>query len=158
MSTPTSLPAQPSLFDRAPLASSADPVSSHIAASEHTSSGKRGEARASLLAFMQRQKVPLTSYEVSRAMGVDRHATARRLPDLANDGLVHRCAIRNCKITRRPAISWAAGPANGTTNIALPDIAFECRCGHTFTAPAAETRANSGSHCPSCRRFVQVEI
>jgi hypothetical protein len=42
---------QPGLFDRAPLAANADPVSSHITAREFASSGGRGQAKRKLLCF-----------------------------------------------------------------------------------------------------------
>ena len=150
--------AQPGLFDQAPLASRRDPVTSHMAAAEHTASGRRGEAKAALPAFLRGQTAPMTSYEVARVMGLDRHATARRLPDLANHGLVHRCAIRDCEITRRPALTWSAGPAGCATTKspgAPRAVCLACRCGNEFSAPHSGVAYLGGAHCPDCHRFAR---
>jgi hypothetical protein len=112
---------QPSLFEEesryshetpvlakraAPIAASTDPESSHIAARDYTASGARGRHKAQLLNFLRQQTRPLTSFEIARAAGFDRVATARRLPDAARDGTVQRCGMRTCEVTGRPAITW----------------------------------------------------
>ena len=89
--------------DRAPLARSSDPLSSHLAADEVTRSGRRA-----LLAWLRGQTRPMTSAEIAVASGMDRHGVARRLPDLAHDGLEERCSMHDCGVTGRLAINWRA--------------------------------------------------
>jgi len=92
--------------DRARLAAAADPISSHLAAAELTSSGRRASQKRDIVNWLRGQSRPLTSMEIGNAAGLDRYMVARRLPDLEKDGLVERCAMRECAISRRPAITW----------------------------------------------------
>ena len=92
--------------DRAPLAAATDPVSSHLAAAEITSSGRRASQKAAIVSWLRGQSHPLTSMEIAHAAGLDRHLVARRLPDLERDGMVERCALRECRASNRPAITW----------------------------------------------------
>jgi hypothetical protein len=91
---------------RSALAASADPISSHLAADELTSSGRRASQKAEIVSWLRTQERPLTSMEIAHAAGLDRHLVARRLPDIERDGLVERCAIRECTSGHRPAITW----------------------------------------------------
>jgi hypothetical protein len=101
--------ARPHFFaPRKPIAAKADPVSSHLAAAEITASGLRAGQKAELLEWLRGALEPLTSAEISAASGFDRHGVARRLPDLAADKLVERCPIRDCRQSRRPAVTWRA--------------------------------------------------
>ena len=84
------------IADRAPLAAADDPISSHLAAAELTSSGRRASQKAEIVAWLREQVRPLTSMEIAHAAGLDRYMVARRLPDLERDGMVERCAMREC--------------------------------------------------------------
>lgn len=93
--------------NRAPIAANCDPISSHLAAAEVTASGLRASQKAELLAWLQGREA-LTSAEIAAASCLDRHGVARRLPDLAADGLIERCPIRVCRQSGRPAVTWRA--------------------------------------------------
>jgi predicted ArsR family transcriptional regulator len=95
-------------MNRAPLARSTDPLSSHNAAEEVTRSGLRGAQKRALLTWLRGQSQPMTSAEIALASGLDRHGVARRLPDCERDGSVVRCSMRECGATGRPAITWRA--------------------------------------------------
>ncbi len=92
--------------DRAPLAAAADPISSHLAAAELTSSGRRASQKAEIVAWLRTQERPLTSMEITHAADLDRYMVARRLPDLERDGFVERGPMRVCTASGRPAITW----------------------------------------------------
>ncbi len=104
----TAEPAVRQFSNRAPLAASSDPISSHIAAAEITSSGRRASQKAEIVAWLRTQERPLTSMEIAQAAILDRHLVARRLPDLERDGLVERGPMRSCTASGRPAITWKA--------------------------------------------------
>src|ERR1700734_2798043 len=108
MLEPESQPKPVRVPNRAPLARSSDPVTSHLAAAEFIRSGRRANQKRELLAWMRQQGRPLTSAEIARDSGMDRHGVARRLPDLERDGLVRRCPIRQCVAMGTPAITWVA--------------------------------------------------
>ena len=148
---------QGALFgDRAPLASRADPVTSHAAAADLTTSGVRAARKAAVLDFLRRQAHPITSFELARGMGIDRHDAAKRLPDLRRDGLVVNGAARACKITGRPALTWRAASVEIQQIAESTTVALSCRCGETFQAPLAEARQMGGAYCLSCSRFVEA--
>ncbi len=83
---------QPGLFDRPPRAATRDPLSSHRAADELERSG-RGARQAALVLELVRATPGLTSAELAARHGADRHMIARRLPELAQRGLVRRIEI-----------------------------------------------------------------
>jgi hypothetical protein len=98
----------------------------------------------------------MTSFEIARAGGFDRVATARRLPDCVMDGLVHRCPMRSCRVTGKPAITWRIGRPTATANTPVkprPHIGLVCRYGEVFTVPAETVQRMGGDWCKSCRRF-----
>ena len=95
-------------MDRAPIAAKSDPVSSHLAAAEVTASGLRAGQKAEILWWLRSSREPLTSAEVAADGSFDRHAVARRLPDLAAYGLIERCPIRLCRKSGRPSVTWRA--------------------------------------------------
>ena len=103
---PQSKPAR--VPDRAPLARSSDPLSSHLAAENFTRSGRRANQKRELLAWLRGQSMALTSAEIARDSGMDRHGVARRLPDLERDGTVVRCGMRECGVNGGPALTWRA--------------------------------------------------
>ncbi len=94
--------------NRAPLAAARDPLSSHLAAAELIASGRRDSQKREILEWLRRQSQPVTSMEAAHAMGLDRYIVARRLPDLAHDGLVERGPMRECAVSLRQAITWRA--------------------------------------------------
>tara|TARA_R100000655_G_scaffold24488_1_gene49517 strand:- start:88 stop:339 length:252 start_codon:yes stop_codon:yes gene_type:complete len=54
------------------------------------------------------QESPKTSLEVANGLGLDRSITGRRLPELANRGVVKRQPSRECTVSKRKAITWSA--------------------------------------------------
>lgn len=97
---------QPSLFDnREPIAANLDPITSHIAADSITRSGVRGNQKRKVLDALERYP-GRTSAELALAMAADRYMVAKRLPDLLHDGLVEQGAIRACRVSGRPAVTW----------------------------------------------------
>jgi len=96
------------MLNRAPIAANADPLTSHLAAAEITASGQRTSEKRKVLAALKEEPLNITSMELARRMNVDRYMVAKRLPDLAEDGLVQRCDPRNCSVTKRKAITWRA--------------------------------------------------
>jgi hypothetical protein len=101
---------RPPVFGRrnAPLAATADPVSSKLAAAEITANGMRQSRKAAVLAFLREQSAPLTSFELARAADMDRYAVARALPDLRHDRLVDQDEMRTCRVTGRQSFTWRA--------------------------------------------------
>jgi hypothetical protein len=89
-----------------PIAAKGDPVTSLWAAETLTLSGARAEKKKKLLDFLRSCREPLTSFEISTAMGCDRHETAKRLPDARADALVENGPIRKCRITGRRSLTW----------------------------------------------------
>jgi predicted transcriptional regulator len=99
---------QASLFENsAPIAATRDPVTSHLAAEELTDSGARDAQKSAVLASLKREPVPPTSRELARSAKLDRHAVARRLPDLESDGLVRKAGMRTCSISGKMCVTWA---------------------------------------------------
>jgi hypothetical protein len=91
----------------APLAATADPESSKLAAAEIDANGGRQSRKAAVLAFLRNQSAPMTSFELARAAGMDRYAVARALPDLRHDHIVERAEMRACRVTGRQSFTWA---------------------------------------------------
>jgi predicted ArsR family transcriptional regulator len=87
------------------MARASDPESSHAAAAEHLASGANAAQRAACLAVM-RTDSGLTSDEIAEAAGLERHAAARRLPELERDGLVRRGPIRLSMVGGRSGVTW----------------------------------------------------
>jgi len=92
----------------ATLAANADPISSHLAAAEITASGRRDSQKREILESLRAESAPVTSMELARAAGIDRHTVARRLPDLERDGRVERGPMRDCRASGRPCVTWRA--------------------------------------------------
>jgi hypothetical protein len=99
-------PAAHRIADRAPLAAAANPISSHLAAAEVTSSGRRAGQKLAIMTWLRGQSRPFTSMEIARAADLDRYVVARRMPDLERDGLIERCAMRDCTVSNRLALTW----------------------------------------------------
>lgn len=103
-------PAVPEV-DRAIIAANADPKTSHLAAEEFTKSGARKRQKTTVLELLRiavnrHGGMSRTSAELAAEWGMDRHAVARRLPDLEADGLVRRMGVRNCGVGGGPAVTW----------------------------------------------------
>lgn len=92
------------LFDH-PRAHANDPITSYMAAARAESSGQiRTDARVCLEAV---QRFPgSTSRELASASGLDRHAVARRLPELERAERIRKGPKRKCRIAGTLAVTW----------------------------------------------------
>lgn len=90
------------------LARNSDPISSHLAAEETITSGRRDSQKRDILKFLKTYSEPVTSMELAHRSGMDRYIVARRLPDLEKDYKVERGPMRECRISGRMAITWRA--------------------------------------------------
>jgi len=89
-----------------PAARATDPVTSHIAAAEHTASGKRGSNVAAVIDLV-RAAPGHTSAELSRhSRDLTRHEVARRLPEAETAGAVFKGAKRRCEVNGSLAMTW----------------------------------------------------
>ena len=92
------------------LARSGDPMSSHLAAEMIEESGQRARQKTLVLLalqdFVRFYGHGATSAELAAFRHWSRYMPARRLPDLADDGLVQRGPQRICSIKRTVAIEW----------------------------------------------------
>jgi hypothetical protein len=98
----------PRIANRAPIAAKRDPITSMLAAQDLTLSGARSAKKRELVEFLRTRSEPLTSFEISAAIGWDRHEAAKRLPDARRDGLLENGDMRLCRITGRLAMTWRA--------------------------------------------------
>lgn len=80
-----------------------DPATSRAAARSHCR--KAQTQRTQLLAAVRRTP-GLTAVELARAVGVDRYAASRRLPELEADGKVEKGDARTCRVNRRSMVTW----------------------------------------------------
>jgi RIO-like serine/threonine protein kinase len=97
------------LAPRFPRARATDARSSHTAAAEIERKGIDKLQAQAVLAAMRRYD-NVTSMELATWAGLERYATARRLPELAADGLVARCVptpeTAPCAISGKRVIRW----------------------------------------------------
>lgn len=102
---------QESFWDRpprkveTPAARATDPETSHIAAAEHTASGKRGTNVAAVIDLV-RACPGLTSAELARRSVLTRHEVARRLPEAETAGAVRKGEKRRCSANGTLAMTW----------------------------------------------------
>lgn len=82
------------------------PATSRKTFQEISASGDRGRQKRELVEWLRSQNRLLTSFEIARAFGCDRHQIARRLPDCERDGTVKRGPSRACNVTGRDSITW----------------------------------------------------
>lgn len=94
------------------LARRSDPGTSHEAAAEHVASGNNAAQRLAVLQWV-RFAPGRTSDELAHLMGVSRHVTGRRLPDLERQGLVRRGEPRVSKVGGRRGLTWWPVDAEG---------------------------------------------
>lgn len=82
-----------------------DPASSREAAEEMNSSGRAALQMQKAIEAVSRFPAS-TSAELADAVGMDRYAMARRLPDAERSGAVLRGDFRNCRVTGRRSLTW----------------------------------------------------
>lgn len=90
---------------RTPAARSTDPETSHEAAAAITESGERAKQQDRAAAAV-RKHPGLTSAELAQAIGMNRYALARRLPEVETAKEVVKGAARTCEVSRRKAVTW----------------------------------------------------
>lgn len=88
-----------------PASASRDPVTSHIAESKHTKSGKRRTQAEQVLVALK-QHPGSTAGELSRDSGLNYHMISRRLTDLRVNKLAQIVGIRQCATGRGPCQVW----------------------------------------------------
>ncbi|HEY4292083.1 winged helix-turn-helix domain-containing protein [Luteibacter sp.] len=102
---------QDSFWDRpprvveTPAARATDPVTSHIAAAEHTASGKRG-TNVAVVIDLVRAHPGHTSAELARYTELTRHEVARRLPEAETASAVKKGEKRRCAANGTLAMTW----------------------------------------------------
>lgn len=82
-----------------------DPISSHLAADEHTRSGKRA-AQQALVVSAVRAFPGKTMQELSELSGICRFTLGRRISECETGGAVRRLPARKCSVTGRMAEPW----------------------------------------------------
>lgn len=93
------------LFDLPPAAATADPVTSKLSSAEITGSGQR-QAQTEDAANLVKLTPGLTSLELARRWGRDRHSLAKRLSDARRLGWVAQGPARTCAVSGRMAVVW----------------------------------------------------
>lgn len=88
-------------------ARSTDPSTSDEAARHVVDSGLQADQQAVALAAVKLAS-GLTSNELAQRTNLDRYMLARRLPELAEEGLVWRGPKKPCAVSRRSACTWWA--------------------------------------------------
>jgi hypothetical protein len=88
-------------------AADADPVTSDMAAARIEASGHATAQRRAVLAAVLAHPGS-TSAELARIAGMDRHAAARRLPEVRKAGLVRNPGRRTCSVAGILAVTWEA--------------------------------------------------
>ena len=91
-------------LSRQAAARGTDPVTSHLAAEAMEKNGTAKKQREKVLAAVKRFP-GCTSAELETAMGMDRPATARRLPEL-EPLLVYKGERRTCRTRGTQAYTW----------------------------------------------------
>jgi len=87
-----------------------DPFTSHDAARDAEASG-RADAQRNLCLNEVLKNPGKTAAEIAVAVGLERHAPSRRLPELRDAGLIKNGRARVCSVTGRMSITWL--PAKG---------------------------------------------
>jgi len=88
-----------------PASRATDPVTSHLAAEQHTASGARAHQQRQALAAV-RQFPGRTSFELAMVTDMDRYMLARRLPEVETAGEVVKGHPKRCSVTGRQAVTW----------------------------------------------------
>ena len=82
-----------------------DPDTSREAARSAEHGGTAGAQRNACLAEVERQPGQ-TAAEIAKAVGLERHAPSRRLPELRDAGLVVNGDARICSVTGNHSLTW----------------------------------------------------
>lgn len=94
------------LFDKGkPAHHQTDPPSSKLAENRITKTGSRARQCQQVFEALKRHN-GATSAELAEIIDIDRHITARRLPDLANVNLVERGQRRFCAVAKQLCVTW----------------------------------------------------
>jgi len=88
-----------------------DPETSASAARDVETGGVASDQRRRCLEEVLR-KPGQTAAEIAAAVGLERHAPSRRLPELREAGLVMNGAPRTCAVMGRASLTWY--PREGT--------------------------------------------
>lgn len=88
-----------------PLSRASDPATSRSAANSAATKAKSDRERC--LAVVLAHPEGLTSEEIAREAGMDRHAAARRMPELEAVALVERGPVRR-SVGGRDGVTWRA--------------------------------------------------
>lgn len=88
-------------------AANADPVTSDMAAERIEASGRATAQRRAVMAAVLAHP-GCTSAELAGFARMDRHAAARRLPELRKAGLVRNPGRRTCSVAGILAVTWEA--------------------------------------------------
>lgn len=87
------------------LARRNDLFTSHEAAEEVENSGRAASQRQ--ICLLEVWKRPgRTAAEIAAAVGMERHAPSRRLPELRMAGRAVNGPVRVCTVTGRPSMTW----------------------------------------------------
>jgi hypothetical protein len=87
------------------IARASDPLSSHVAATEVTRSGRRALQTAEVLRLLKMHP-GTTSRELAARTYLDRYVAARRLPEMIEGRLVRQGEARICAESGRLAVTW----------------------------------------------------
>lgn len=89
------------------LSRATDPHTSALAASgvEHAGPGGAEDQRNRCLLYV-RLYPGRTAAEIADALGMERHAPSRRLPELRHAGLVRNGEARKCEVMGRQSLTW----------------------------------------------------
>ncbi len=128
--------------DIEPLSRSMDPVGSFQAAERTHKTGIGGRKRLAMYHAL-RQHPGSTSAELGRAMDVDRHDVARRLPELERAGWVVRGRRRRCKVCAVECVTWYC--SRRWIDGPRPAVPCERPCPATTSEPAAPSAPAEGS-------------
>jgi hypothetical protein len=88
-----------------PAARNSDPETSHLAASDITSSGVRGHQQRQVIAAV-RAFPGCTSFELAMKTKLDRYVVARRLSECVTADEVKKGEPKACPITGKQALTW----------------------------------------------------
>lgn len=102
---------------RTPAARASDPITSVIAADEHTASGDRAHQQHQTYSAVKAYP-GCTSFELAMKTGLGRHMLGRRLSEVEKAGLIRRDAPKRCSISGKLALTWQPVPAQGELDIA----------------------------------------
>ena len=93
-----------------PRARKNDPITSHLAADEQTSSGKATTNMLRIALCVHRNEGH-TSRELAGLSAMERVEVSRRLADAEQAGWLEKGLPRRCEIGRRKMVTWYARPA-----------------------------------------------